>query len=153
MPLSGDPPPLVPGNGKEPRLIGDLKVDPAAGFAKDTIIVPWVSAVSQTNASLAKLLPGYAFTVEKVESFCRTKAGTITFDVLVDSAVVVNDGAPVADTRTEHSFESGYGTIYARRGSKTSTLTARFTSDGSGAVTNGFIAITIRPFPAGGEVV
>ncbi len=123
------------------------------GHGLTPIVVPVISATGVTDGNVVVTLPGYGFTVERVESFCRTYTATLTYDVLVGSNVVVNDAAFATNTRTPAAFASGFTKAHARRGGATTTLTVRYTSNGTGALVNGQVVIYLRPYPQSGEVV
>ena len=133
-------------------MVGDRHLNPSSGLAKTPILVPLVSAVSVTDGNIAVIRPGFDFAVEKVEVFARTYTATLTVDVLVGSNVIVNDQAPTANTRVEATWNTGFTSLPSRKGTSSQDLTVRYTSNGTGAVVNGYVLVWIRPFPAGGEV-
>lgn len=106
-----------------------------------------------SDGVIFETVPGFEFTVEKVESYCRDYTATLSYDVLVGSAVVVNNAVWVAATRTGATFAAGYSTAKSRRGRATTTLSVRLTADGIAGVVNGTVTVYLRPYPQSGEVI
>lgn len=125
---------------KDTRLTRQSKV------ALKHLIVPIVTAVSLTDANVFRFTPGYGFRVEGVSTFCRTKAGAVTADVLVGATVVANDAAFTANAEVAATL-----TEAARKGKASDEVLVRITTDGTGALTNGVVVVTLRPYPLGGE--
>lgn len=124
-------------------LITDKKIDLDAAVGREKVTVPVETAVSLTDAEIFEIVPGYAFEVVSIESYCRTKAGTVSAEVKVGGTAATDAGvAFTAATRVANALS---GTYANKRGSETDTLTVEITTDGSGVLTNGVLVITIRP--------
>lgn len=124
-------------------LVTDEKIDKDAAVGREKITVPVETAVSLTDAEILEIVPGFAFEVVSIESYCRTKAGAVSAEVKVGGNAATATGVTfTAATRVANSLSATYAN---KRGSETDTLTVEITTDGTGALTNGSIVITIRP--------
>ncbi|MCU1350615.1 MAG: hypothetical protein JWO56_3645 [Acidobacteria bacterium] len=109
------------------------------------------TATSQTGKQPDSVVPGYAFEVMQVEANALTVTATISVDVLIGAtSCLASVITPVAATPTRGTLAS---TVAARRGTSTEALNLNYTSNGSGAATNGFVTVWIRPIPGSGEIL
>lgn len=127
----------------------DRDIHQDAAVAKETIVVPVITETGLTAAEIFNVVPGYAFEVEKVESFCRTKAGAVDAEVRVGGVAATAAGvAFTAATRVDNAIHATPANV---RGVETDAITVELTTDGTGALSNGFIVLTIRPRPLAGD--
>lgn len=107
------------------------------------------TAVSQTALLVDALIPGFGFQVTKVEAYAKTVTAAITFDVLIGATSVLASAiTPVADTPTAGTLATA---VTALRGTATSELRLRYTSDAAGAATRARVRVWVRVFPLNGE--
>jgi hypothetical protein len=110
------------------------------------IVVPVVTATTQTAAKFFTYTPGFAFRVISIKTYCRAKAGTVTGQVRVgtDTTTVLDSALVFNADSTEYA-----GRIKARfsrvGAGSTSSIRVYYTTDGTGALTNGFVVLRIRP--------
>lgn len=108
------------------------------------------SAISQTAKKTDAITIGFPFEVVSVEAYALTVTATITVDVHIGTTSVLSAAVtPVADTPTAGTLST---TLASRRGTSTDILSLKYTSNGSGAATNGFVTVWVRPRPLNGEV-
>lgn len=120
----------------------------AADFAKQPIIVPIITAISQTGVVSFSFAPGYKFQVVRIRTYCLLKAGTVTGNLKVSTRT---SGALTFTSATENAVT--LSTTKANlRGSATDAITVEYTTDGTGVLTNGFVSLIIRPFPLNGDL-
>jgi len=124
-------------------------------MALKCLVVPITTAISQTNKSVFNLVPGFAGIIEKVVLQCSTLAGTVTVEVRTGGSAFGTGArsactatAPVADASTVAPLSS---TLANRKFSATESIRVGYTTNGSGALTNGSCIIFFRPFPMGGD--
>lgn len=109
------------------------------------------TATGQTAKVPDSVTPGYAFEVVKVEANALTVTATISYDVLIGStSCLASAVTPVAATPTLATLST---TLASRQGSSTAIIKGAYTSNGSGATTNGIISVWIRPLGLAGDVV
>lgn len=107
------------------------------------------TATSQTAKRTDAVTVGFPFEVMAVEVDALTVTATISMDVQIDTTSVLASAiTPVADTPTAGTLST---TLANRRGSSTGILNLKYTSNGSGAATNGFATVWVRPTPLNGE--
>jgi hypothetical protein len=130
--------------------VTDRKVHKDAKVAVKTIVVPLITATGQADLKAFSTRPGFGFEVVGVETFCSGKAGTVTANVKIGTASVLSGAASfTAGSRVSASLAASAS---ARRGTSTSDLNVHYTTDGTGALTNGFVVVRIRPYPLNGDV-
>lgn len=128
--------------------IRDQNVHPSANFAKEVIPVRLITAISQTSVVAESYTPGNKFQIVKVSSWCSAKAGTVTAVVKVGGRVA----ASVTFTAGTENVPTLSTTLANLRGSATEAITVEYTTDGTGALTNGMINIVYRPRPMAGDL-
>lgn len=123
----------------------------SANFAKELIRLQiGATATGQTGKQPDGVIPGFAFEIVKVEVNALTVTATISVDVLIGSTSCLTGAVtPVAATPTAGTLSS---TLANKRGTATEAINVQYTSNGSGAMTNGIVSVWIRPIPANGEV-
>jgi hypothetical protein len=126
----------------------DGDIHKAAATPKHYLPVALVTAISQTGVVAYSFTPGYRFQIAAVSSYCRVKAGTVTATVKIGSRTAVTTVSFTTATELAQTLSTTLANI---RGSSTETITIEYTTDGSGVLTNGFVTLTIRPFPLSGE--
>lgn len=108
------------------------------------------TATAQTATVPDSFTPGFDFQVVKVEVNALTVTATISVDVLIGStSCLASAVTPVAATPTAGTLST---TLASRKGSSTAIIKAAYTSDGTGAATNGVVTVWIRPQHMNGEV-
>lgn len=128
-----------------------LGTDPVA---LKSITVPITTAISQTNKSVFAVVPGFAGLITKILVHSSTLAGTVTVEVRTGGAnyaagrVANTAVSPTADAATVATLST---TLANRKFSATEAIRVGYTSNGSGALTNGTCTIFYRPFPMGGD--
>lgn len=100
-------------------------------------------AVSQTDLVVRRIKPGVFFEIEDVQTFCRTKAGTVTSKVRIGTTDVLS--TPVAYTADTVVTASLVATKATRRGQPTDVIAVLVTTDGTGAVTDAQLRVLWRP--------
>lgn len=130
--------------------VTDKKANNQAKFARECIrLAIGTTATGQTAKVPDSVTPGFAFEVVAVEANALTVTATISFDVLIGSTSCLASAiTPVAATPTAGTLST---TRASRQGTSTSILKAAYTSNGTGAATNGFIAVWIRPLGMNGD--
>lgn len=131
--------------------VKDTNISKTSAVAKKVIKLSiGTTAISQTAKRTDAITPGFAFEVVGVEFYALTVTATITGDVQIGTTSVLTGAVtPVADTPTAGVLST---TQASRRGTATDVLSLKYTSNGSGAATNGHAYVTIRPRPLNGEV-
>lgn len=131
-------------------MVGDKKMDPNGKASWKAIrLAIGTSAISQTAKVPDSVTPGFPFEIVAVEANALTVTATISFDVLIGSTSCLTGAiTPVAATPTAGVLTTAKST---RRGTATDIIKAAYTSNGSGAATNGFLTVWIRPRPLNGE--
>ncbi len=113
----------------------------AAG-AREFVSIPFVTAVSQADVKAFSFRPGYAFKIKSVQTYCLTKTGTVTTQVKIGTvAVSAAASAFTAATRVDTSLNAAAG----KGGGKLGDINVHYTTDGTGALVNGFVVIGIEP--------
>lgn len=108
------------------------------------------TATGQTGKQTDGITPGFDFRVMAVEVNALTVTATITVDCLIGSTSVLSGAiTPVAATPTAGTLSSTLANVC---GVSTDTLNVQYTSNGTGAATNGYVTVWIRPQPLNGEV-
>lgn len=132
-------------------MVTDKKLDPKGfGAQKLVLLTLGTTAISQTAKVPDATIPGFDFEIVRVEANALTVTATIAVDVLIGSTSALASAiTPVAATPTAGTLST---TIANRRGLSTDTLKAAYTSNGSGAATNGVIRVWIRPRHMNGEL-
>lgn len=127
--------------------VKDINIQPSAQIAKERMTANLTTATGQTNLVAFSYTPGFRFQIVRVRSFCSGKAGTITARVLAGTRVV----ATVTFTAATENNAAVSATLANVRGSSTEAITVDYTSDGSGALTNGSVTFEVRPWPMANE--
>ena len=127
--------------------VTDRNMDKNAIANEKVIMVPIVTANDLTSAVVASLLLGYKYQIVRVRTFCRTKAGAVAGVLKVGS----RSAATLTFTAATEVGITPSTTLANKRGSSTEALTVEITTDGTGALTNGYVAVTLRPYPLQGE--
>lgn len=108
------------------------------------------TATSQTAKVADGVTIPFAFRVTRVEADALTVTAGITVDVQIGSTSVLSAAiTPVAATPTAGTLSA---TLASVKGAANSVLSLKYTSDGTGAATNGFVTVWIRPRPLNGEI-
>lgn len=131
--------------------VKDNNISKTANVAKEYVrLVLGTTATGQTGKQTDSLKPGYAFEVVSVEAYALTVTATISVDVQIAGTSVLSSViTPVADTPTAGTLST---TLANKRGAATEALQLKYTSNGTGAATNGIVTVCIRPLPLNGEV-
>lgn len=118
-----------------------------AGFAKRELVIPLITALSQTGVKAFSFVVGHQFQIVAIRSYCLLKAGTVTANLKV--------GGRTACAVTFTSATENLGTLSATDanivGSATEAVTLEYTTDGSGVLTNGFVVVQLRARPMNGD--
>lgn len=130
--------------------VKDRNVSPTSNIGLECIrLALGTTATSQTAKVPDAVTPGYAFQVVRVEVNALTVTATISCDVLIDAtSCLASAVTPIAATPTAGTLST---TLANRKGSSTSILKAAYTSNGTGAATNGVVTVWIRPQHMNGE--
>jgi hypothetical protein len=128
--------------------VKDRNVLPAAAIAKRVTEAFVNPPISQASIVVFSYTPGYRFQLSRVRSFCRTKAGAVSFVVKVGGRSAVAAGTLTAATEVAQTLST---TLANLQGSTTEAITIEMTTDGSGAVVDGRIILEFRPRPMDGE--
>ena len=131
--------------------VKDRNVLPTSNIGLECIrLAIGTTATGQTAKVPDSVTPGYAFQVVKVEVNALTVTATISVDVLIGStSALASAVTPVAATPTAGTLST---TLANLKGSSTAILKAAYTSNGTGAATNAFVTVWIRPQHMNGEV-
>jgi len=131
--------------------VTDNKINQNAKVALECIrLALGTTATGQTGKQTDGVIPGYDFQVVKVEVNALTVTATISVDCLIGSTSVLSSAiTPVAATPTAGTLSTTLANV---RGSSTEAINLQYTSNGTGAATNGFVSVWIRPQPLNGEV-
>ena len=102
-------------------------------------------------ALLDQINPGMGWIVEGVQAWARAIVATAQIDVQIGAVSVLTGlltpGGP---------NDAAFGTLVApalRRGTRTSQLNMRVTTNGTGTLTDLTVTVVVRPIPAGGEAL
>jgi hypothetical protein len=85
-----------------------------------------------------------------VQAYARTVAGAVTLRAKISGTTAM--AADITPTTGNVVAGTLATALAARRGSKTDSIDANFTTDGSGVLTNGFLVISFRPVPLNQEI-
>lgn len=129
--------------------VRDRHIDRDARVARETITIPLVTAVSQTDVVAHSFTPGFPFEVVAVSTYNSNKAGAVAGVLKVGGRTAVAAVSFTDETEVEQTVTD---TVANRRGSAAEAITLEYTSDGSGALTNGSVSVTIRPLGLRGEI-
>lgn len=131
--------------------IKDTNVLSTAGIGKECIRLHiGTTATGQTGKQPDGVIPGFDFQIVKVEVNALTVTATISVDVLIGSTSCLTGAiTPVAATPTAGTLSTTLANV---RGSSTEAINVQYTSNGTGAATNGIVSVWIRPQPMNGEV-
>lgn len=132
--------------------VTDNKINQSAKVALECIrLALGTTATGQTGKQTDGVVPGYAFQVVKVEVNALTVTATISVDCLIGSTSVLTGAiTPVAATPTAGTLSSTLANV---RGTATEAINVQYTSNGTGAATNGYLSVWIRPIPLNGEIL
>lgn len=129
--------------------VTDKKIHKDAKVAIETLVVPIITAVSQSDVIAQKMRVPYDFEIVGVEGYCRTEAGAVTGDVKIGTTSVLS--AAIAFATGSRVAGALSATVANLRGLAGSDINVHYTSDGTGALTNGFITIHLRRRPLANE--
>lgn len=131
--------------------IKDTNILPTAKVGYECIRLQiGTTATGQTGKQTDGVVPGFDFQVVKVEVNALTVTATISVDVLIGSTSALTGAiTPVAATPTAGTLSTTLANV---RGSSTEAINVQYTSNGTGAATNGIVSVWIRPQPMNGEV-
>jgi len=130
--------------------VKDTKIAADAKVAIERLVVPIITALTQSDVLALAFVPGHSFEIVDVQCYTRTEAGVVTADVKIQTVSVLNAALAFATaTRVQGVLAAA---LAARRGSATDAINVHFTTDGSGVLTNGFVVVSYRPVPLNGEV-
>lgn len=109
------------------------------------------TATSQTDLEVDEVTPGFNFEIVRVQVHATAVTATASVNVLIGSTTALTG----AITPTAGNVVSGTlsTTAASRRGSSTDSIIVQYTTNGSGAITNGKVRVWVRPFPMNGEVM
>lgn len=130
--------------------VQDQNVYKTASFARECIrLVMGSTSVSQADVEFDEVTPGFAFEIVRVEAYATAVTATASVTVKIGTtAALASAITPVAGTATAGTLATATAD---RRGSATDVIRGHYTTNGSGVVTNGRIAVWIRPVPLQGE--
>ena len=129
--------------------VTDVKMYKGGAATLKHLVVPIITAVGQAGVKCLAITPGYAFQIVSVKTYCLNKAGTVTADVKKGATSVLNAAAAfAAGVETAVALAADYTKT---KGTAADTINIHYTTDGAGALTNGFVVVTIRPRPLNGE--
>jgi len=131
--------------------VTDVKMHPNAKSALTCIrLALGTTATGQTSKQTDGVIPGYDFRIVKVEVNALTVTATISVDVLIGSTSALASAiTPVAATPTAGSLSTTLANVC---GVSTDAINLQYTSNGTGAATNGYVSVWIRPQPMNGEI-
>jgi hypothetical protein len=129
--------------------IRDQNIHRSANIAGLILNARVISATGQTDVGILAFTPGHRFQLTRVRSWCSAVAATITYDVLAGARVAVNDAAFTAATEVAGTLST---TPSNTRGSASEAITVRYTSNGTGSVTNGAVTVVYKPWPLNGQL-
>lgn len=130
--------------------VTDLKINKNALAATHSQAFPITTALSQSALKVGAYSPAKRFQVTRVTVFATAVTANITVDVQIDGvSVLTGQITPVAGTEVVGTLVAATKTL---RGSATSQLQVKYTTDGTGAATNLVARVQIRPWPLNGEI-
>lgn len=132
-------------------MVTDRKMDPQGNVVKECLsFALGTTATGQTAKRTDAMTVGYPFKIVRVEAYALTVTATISVDVQIGSTSVLASAiTPVADTPTAGTLSATPANLI---GSATGVLGLKYTSNGTGAATNGFVNVWVRPEPLNGEI-
>lgn len=128
--------------------IRDAEIHKAAAIARKVLPIAIPTAVDLTDAVVYSFAPGFKFQIVAARSFNRTKAGAVAGVIKIGSRTA----ATVTFTSATEVALTLSSTLANIRGSSTEVITVVLTTDGTGALTNGVLNLTIRPYPLAGDI-
>jgi hypothetical protein len=128
--------------------IRDQNVHPSAQVGRKEMTIALVVAINQAGVVAFKWTPGYRFEVVRVTTYCLTKVGAVAGNLKIATRVA----APLVLTAATEVVGVLSATKANVRGSPTEAITLEYTTDGTGALTNGMVLVTIRPRPQAGDL-
>jgi hypothetical protein len=135
-------------------MVTDRKIDPRSQTARKEYLIALVTATSQTDAIAFEFTPGFAGEIVQVKSWNRSKAGTVTVNIRTGGAAWANGRAAItalAPTSAAEDTAVLSTTVANLRFTAAEKVRVAFTTDGTGALTNGHILLVVRPRPLNGE--
>jgi len=110
------------------------------------IMVRLVTATSQTAAKAFVYTPGFNFKIISVKTYARAKAGTVSGQIRVgtDTTTILDSALVFKADSTEYTGRVKARVLRVGAGT-TASIRVYYTTDGSGALTDGYVIIRIRP--------
>jgi len=132
--------------------IRSRNVKKTAALGKECVqLALGTTATSQTAKRTDAVTIPYAFQVLSVEVYALTVTATISVDVQIGSTSVLSAAVtPVADTPTAGTLSA---TVASTQGAAASVLSLKYTSNGTGAATNLYASVWIRPLGMEGDAI
>jgi hypothetical protein len=133
--------------------IRSRNVKKTAALGKECVqLALGTTATGQTAKRTDGVTIPYPFQVLAVEVYALTVTATISVDVQIGSTSVLSAAVtPVADTPTAGTLSS---TVANTQGAgTTSVLSLKYTSNGTGAATNLYASVWIRPLGMEGDPI
>lgn len=131
--------------------VTDLKINKNALAATHSQAFPLTTiATSQTNALAGAYTPAKRFQVTRVSVFATGVTASLTIDVQIGGvSVLTGPVTPVAGTEVVGTLVASQATL---RGTASSQLQVKYTTNGTGAGVNVVVRVQLRPWPLNGEV-
>lgn len=131
--------------------VGTRNIDKASAVGLEFVQLPLgTTAVSQTATLAYAFKPGYAFTVASVQVYAAAVTATATVDVQIGTtSVLTGQITPVAATVVAGTLSSTKANIV---GGAADTISLKYTTNGTGAVTAGTVTVAIRPSGMEGDL-
>jgi len=129
--------------------IHDRSIKRDAHVAEKELAIQLITATGQTAVKALGFTPGHAFQIVKVKTWCSAVTATATADVKIGGTSALNAAATFT-ANTENAATLS-GTLANVQGSSTDQITVTYTTDGTGALTNGRVVVVYRIFPLAGD--
>lgn len=131
--------------------VGTRNIDKASAVGLEAIQMPLgTTSVSQTATLAYAFKPGFPFTVASVQAWASGVTATASADVQIGGvSVLTGPITPVAATVTAGTLSSTKANVVGGAGD---TLQLKYTTNGTGVITNGTVTVWIRPSGMEGDL-
>lgn len=129
-------------------MIQDTHMDRRGTTATKDIDFNFTSALSQTAALILSHQPGYNYEITGVHVFVQTYAATGSVDVQINGVTVLT--APVTPVTGTEVAGTLLSDVRLLRGTNAKPIQVKYTTNGTGVLTNPTVRISYRKVAIGG---
>lgn len=129
-------------------FVRDYDMAVAAQAPRKVVNIALVTAISQAGVVAWAFTPGYKFIITQIKTYCLAIAGTVTGNFVIGARTV----AALTFTAATEVTATLSATLANIRGSQSEQMQLQYTTNGTGALTNGYVIVTYRFRPQSGEI-